>query len=561
LLFPSGMRLHHAFAEPIASPAQTPQSSTEPGEQSTQRPRWFSRIPVGRVAELALAALLFGVALLLRYPNFMTIPPLTDEFKEVGWAMGMLEKHRWTLVAVDAYDGPLFAYLLAFLFRVLGYNMYLPRAFVLVVGSLTVVTTFFLAKELARGDRRVGLIAASLLAVNAHHILFNSHVAWSNDTTPFFATLAILAYLHATRRNHPRLLIVAGLLYGLAVQTHPSALALALPFLLDFSLARSTRAWLTSVTPYLAGATALAAYSPVLYYNLSSGFRSFQSANEAAYAFEHTPTLQKSLTHIAPLLSAIMSVALGTFRATYWDSVTGGLSLIAFWVVTLIALIWWARHGERFPLIAVSVGALFLAVFNRFYTIPDSGRYFQFLLPLIFATWAQVGFRACEWAGNQSRAVKLGRLGLLIAWVVLLATPLLALRDYYADANASDRNNVAMLAIVEAVQDERDQPVLVDYRLGGLRTGRGGEIANDLIYLLRLNGQAYGLVSIGDANAINNLRNYLRVHARAYLISFAQAPDALGPDFRLQPMRLTHFPCPSCPVPSDFGLFRWEQPR
>jgi 4-amino-4-deoxy-L-arabinose transferase-like glycosyltransferase len=555
------MRLHHDFAEPIASPAQTPQSSAEPCEQSTQRPRWFSRISVERRAELALAALLFGVALLLRYPNFMTIPPLTDEFKEVGWALGMLEKHRWTLVAVDAYDGPLFAYLLAFLFRVLGYNMYLPRAFVLLVGSLTVVTTFFLAKELARGDRRVGLVAASLLAVNAHHILFNSHVAWSNDTTPFFVSLALLAYLYATRQQRPRLLILAGLLYGLAVQTHPSALALALPFLLDFFLARSTRAWLTSVIPYLAGATALTAYSPVLYYNLSTGFRSFQSANEAAYAFEHTPTIQKSASHIAPLLSTFMNVALGTFRRMYWDNVTGGLSLIAFWIVTVSALIWWARRGERFPVIAVSAGALFLAVFNRFYAIPDSGRYFQFLPPLIFATWAQVGIRAWEWAGNQLRAGKLGRLGLLIAWAALLATPLFALRDYYADAYQSGRNKAAMLAMADAVRAERDEPILIDYDLGKLRTGRGGEIADDLIYLLRLNGQAYGLVSIGNANAIDYLRNYLHLHAHAYLISFAQAPDALGPEFRLQAMLLTHFPCRSCPVPSDFGLFRWEQPR
>ena len=72
-------------------------------------------------------------------------------------------------------------------------------------------------------------------------------LTWSNCTTAFFTTLAIGLYLHATRFDRAPWLIAAGALYGLAVQTHPSAFALALPILRPPS-ALATMARLTDDT-------------------------------------------------------------------------------------------------------------------------------------------------------------------------------------------------------------------------------------------------------------------------------------------------------------------------
>jgi 4-amino-4-deoxy-L-arabinose transferase-like glycosyltransferase len=186
--------------------------------------------------DIPLAGGLFLGAILLRLPNLMTVPFFTDEIGFIRAAMALLEQHQWRLVAVNGYEGPLFTDTLAFVLWLFGYHLYIPRALVLFLGGLTVVAVYFLGKEWAHGDRRVGLLAACFLAVNSYHIVFNSHIAWSNETTPLFIVLTLLAYTRATHPRRARWLIVAGFLYGLAVQSHPSALALAPALILDFLL-------------------------------------------------------------------------------------------------------------------------------------------------------------------------------------------------------------------------------------------------------------------------------------------------------------------------------------
>src|SRR5207249_6217007 len=118
-----------------------PPSSRGAGQEIVMRgtlPLRFASHAIGRVAsfgvsrDLIIACAMFSGAALLRLPNFMTIPAITDEFKEVGYAMMMVEKNHLPLVAFDSYDGPLFPFLLSLLFRLFGYNLYLPRAFVLI---------------------------------------------------------------------------------------------------------------------------------------------------------------------------------------------------------------------------------------------------------------------------------------------------------------------------------------------------------------------------------------------------------------------------------------------
>lgn len=523
--------------------------------------------------ELLIVSIPTLIGLALRQTNLMTVPALTDEFKEVGWAITMIDKNRWPLVAVDAYDGPLFPYLLSFLFRIFGYNIYLPRVFVLVVGVLTIVVVYFFARELAHGDLRVAFLAASLLAFNAHHILFNSHVAWSNDLTPFFTTLALWFYIRARRVNNSRWLIAAGFVYGLAVQTHPSALALAPAFVIHFLWTKTTRAQLKSVVPYLALLAALFAYSPVLYYNLTQHAQSLQQASGATYAFESAPSLATTLDHIEPLLSAVANVGLGTFdeiNAQTWNDPRVAL----FWIGTVSALAYLVKRGETFPLIALVTSLIFLALFDRFYAIPDSARYFQFLNPIIFSAWAMTGVgvadsllaRAPIQTGEVAqhawiKSLRWGIVGLLLlAFAALLWTSLTELNQYYADVYAKGQTNEAMLAMVQAIRADPTGPVLIDWNLVQLRTKRGGNVGQDLIYLLSLERREYMLVTVMKNRPVQGLRDYLTKRKSAYLVSFTLAPDALGSDFPLAKLIESHFMCTACPVPEDFALFHWERP-
>jgi Dolichyl-phosphate-mannose-protein mannosyltransferase len=513
--------------------------------------------------DLILAFVLFVIALAARVPNYMTVPPLTDEFKEVGWAIQMVEKNRWPLVAYDSYDGPLFAYLIALALRVFGYSIYLPRLFVLIVGALTVVATYFLGKEFARGDRRVGVIAALLLAANFHHILFNSHIAWSNDTTPLFTTLAVLAYVHATRARRPAWLAGAAALYALAVHTHPSALLLLPAFLFDFGLERARRAWLRTPWPYLAGFTAFAIYSPVIYYNLTTNWDSIRLASQQT-GFEASPILLQSVGNIVPTLRALANVALGSNGRMLGNTIWSDPNLYIFVIMSGTALVWMARSGEKFPLVAFLTATLGFASFNYFMTMPDSSRYYQFMNPLIFTAWGALGIHLWDRLGERavpSRRRRYGRALLALAFVALLLSSLVTLEEYYQTSYASGKTNAAMIAMVEATRANPCDPVLIDYHLGDLRTGRGGVVAGDLDYLFNLERRKHDWATTRDLNSLKSLRAWLNRQDQAYLILFGNARSRLGSQFPLQPLIQTRFPCPSCTVPNEFTLFRWQNPR
>lgn len=513
--------------------------------------------PRARVGlELAALAILFLLALALRVPHLQTIPPLTDEFKEVGWALDMYETGKIPLVAFDSYDGPLFTYLLAFLFSLLGTSIELPRVVVLVLGALTVVTVYFFGKVLARGDWRVGALAAVLLAVNAHHILFNSHVAWSNDTTPLFATLTLLTYIYATRYARARWLIAAGALYGLALQTHPTALALAPGLTLDFFARRETRAWLRTPLPYLALCAALLAYSPVLIFNLQNEFDTVQTASGATYALETAPSLSSIWNNAPRQWIALSQVSVGVF-----DDAARNVVGIVFGAFTLASMIWMARRGEAFPLIAGASAFLFFVVFNRFTAIPDSARYFQIFLPIVFVSWSQAG--VWIWERAQTRGARwrwAAGIALTFVFFALAGVSLISLNRHYTDAMASGRNNAAMLEMITRTRAPQGAPLLIEWELAKLRTGRGGNVADNLVYLTRLDKRKANLVSTSTPSDLGGLQNFLREQESAYFIGFTDAPQLLGEEFPLTPLVTTHFPCPSCPVRQEFALYWWEQP-
>lgn len=510
--------------------------------------------------ELGLVALLFTFALAVRIPNFLTIPALTDEFKQVNWALDVYDGLRLPLIGWDSYTGPLFTYLLAFLFRLLGPSIVLPRLFVLIVGALTIIVTYYFGQALARGAWRVGALAAVLYASNAHHILFNSHVAWANDITPFFTTLTMLCYIVATRQNRPLGLIGAGALYGFAVQTHPSAVLLAPAFVIDFFLRPASRAFLRSPFPYLAGMAVLIAYSPGLYYNLRTGFDSLKTAS-ASNVVETAPSLAQAVNNAIPQIALVGRAALGSFAPASTVAFFADPLLPIFLLVTLGALIWMARTGEIFPLIIFSTVMILLALFNRTAAIPDSARYIQFLLPVIFAAWGQAGielWKRLSARGHIWRWVSGTALAVLFGGICV--SSLLALDNYYAEMTAEGRDNTALVRMLETTRQTPATPVLVEWDLAKIRTGRGGNIADNLIYLMRLEQRKPTLVSVTTLAALGGAQNFLRDHPEAFFIGFADTPELLGTEFPLRELVSAHFSCPTCSVSNDFALYWWQEP-
>ncbi len=298
-----------------------------------------------------LAITLFGIALALRLPNFLTVPELKDEFKIINHALNIVEYGRLPLVGTTGYVGPFWFYFNAAIINLFRYHLEQPRATVMVIGALTVVATYFLAKELARGDRRVGVIAALLLAFNAQHIVWNSHVAYSNHTTPFFVTLAFYFYVRATRRGQPWWLITAAVAYGIAAQTHATALAVAPIFFVDLFLVRRNRTLLRTPYPYAAAALALLIFSPVLVHNWITRGSAIRDASVRDYAFQPTISPIEVGNRAYEYTFQVMNLVTGALKTPAAVELANALPFTTVFVgITVGGLIWFSRH-EPFPLI------------------------------------------------------------------------------------------------------------------------------------------------------------------------------------------------------------------
>ncbi|HET8629545.1 MAG TPA: glycosyltransferase family 39 protein [Thermomicrobiales bacterium] len=472
-----------------------------------------------RWAEAVLALALVAVAAAVRWPYLMRLPHFTDETDEVRWALAIWRGEIRPLTAADRYYGPLHAYLIAACLWLFGPSMLLPRALALAFGALTVGATYLLGRELA--GRGAGLLAAALLATSPQHIVVNSHVAWQNATTPFYSTLCCWALARALRTpaeigacRGGRWLVLAGLLYGLTVQTHIGTIVLApaLAAAALLALARR-RAWgaLRRPWPYAAVGAALLAYGPVLVYNLTHGLAGVHRVRARRdYAYETHPgwdSYRRNLGHLFYELARMLS---NPFRlpARPLHYLTSPYLLVAAGLA-LLGLALLVRRGRPLPLLALASTAAVMPYFNHAYGVAGdrfllTGRYVAFLLPPLLVAVAVAALTLSGWAlAAVPRRWRAPASAAPLALLVLLVLyPLLPLAHYYREETARDPDNAAFLAAVQTVEAERGPrtPVWLDQRLEKVDLHDGADALNILDYLLTLDRQPHRVVADpGDA--------------------------------------------------------------
>lgn len=123
-------------------------------------------------------------------------------------------------VAYGDYKPPLSIYLTVPFVALFGLNELAVRLPSVVFGSLTVLMTFFLVKELFKKNINLALIASSLLAIAPWHIQL-SRAGFEANIALFFVILGVYLVLRA--RHHPKLFAVCFLPFVLAVYTFNSA--------------------------------------------------------------------------------------------------------------------------------------------------------------------------------------------------------------------------------------------------------------------------------------------------------------------------------------------------
>src|SRR5579884_1039111 len=389
--------------------------------------------------DLALCLGLLALALWLRLPHLTEVPGFTDETEEIRRAVRLARGEGLPLVNVDAYIGAWNLYLTALALHLGGFSVATARSVTLACAGLTVVATYSLARALGLGRPTAGL-GGLLLAASGAQAVVGSHVAWSNCTSPLYTTLAALLLTRAQRQRQPRGLVLAGLVGGVGLQTHPSVLAL-LGALGLVGLETSRRqGWLRSRWPLLALAAGLLGYSPVLLYNLQTGFHSFAHGLHVQRQYEGKQPLTPELylTNLRLLL-----VGLGQVLGSSFVPLEQALRDPAVWIAAGLALAglgWALRRGwALLPLSLLSV-VLLLPLFNPKYNLVMNGRYLLPLLPLVVVAQAGLAADLVRWALARLRtpgaawlgAALLGLTAAAIGWLVL--SPPLRMWQYQASA-------------------------------------------------------------------------------------------------------------------------------
>ena len=474
------------------------------------------------------------IAAAIRWPLLQQVPRLTDETQDMQFAFKIARGVALPIISPDLYNGPLVHYFMALGFR-LGGGLSWPRIMALVFGVLTVGLTYGLARSLcllyldSRGSTVVvptiaalteavrtfptpappvpisaspqlaALIAAGLMAVGFVPVVINSHIAWSNATTPFWTTAFLWMLAETVRRNRPALLLAVGLLAGLAQQTHPAALAILIGGGLWLAICRPN--WLRTRWPWLALAVALAAVGNLIVFNLaSSGGALAQASSERGYAFTGGSGWAEYAVNLRGFARLAYQSTGSTFLATLSEEADPEAlrtTLLApgallYGLVALVAVAYCARRRQgALPAMCWLAAALVLPLFNRAYNHFIHARYVAALLP---PTFAAVGVLAAQLWGPKPtpdrRGRKLIRVAVGIVAVVLLAYPLTRLDAFYRRELAEGRTNARLWQLEAALKrlGTDANPIRLDRELRNTRLTAGGNVLLALDALLDLNG-------------------------------------------------------------------------
>ena len=325
--------------------------------------------------EVGLSVMVIVLALAVRLPNLMLVPAYTDESREVQWGLDIALGRHFPLTGIDSYDGPLFAYLVAGLFRLLGVSAEIPRGMALMIGALTVVAIYWLGRLML--NRWAGLIAAGLALWCPQLVIYTSHPGWSSSLAPFLVMATAVALYAGIERNRPWLLASSGLLAALTLQSHPTSLAALIGMLLWFLTRPTLREWLSRPAPYIALGLFLIGYSPIILANIGFGTPALSDAVQRTYAFIPTLDLREYLQRLITLVRI-----LGFYVGGGIGEGTVLMRIVAFAteVVLLVGFVLvWRRGNRLIPMIFLT--SLFLL---PFFVVSPSYRYSPYFIPMSY---------------------------------------------------------------------------------------------------------------------------------------------------------------------------------
>jgi 4-amino-4-deoxy-L-arabinose transferase-like glycosyltransferase len=221
--------------------------------------------------EIGLCGAILLSAAAFRLYHLDLVPPglQHDEIFKAKGALRILDGTLLVYSEPNAGELPLFMYVVALSFQLLGKNLLAIRLAAVACGLAGILVSWLLARELF--GRWVGLLSAAFLAVSFWHV-FDSRVGLEPIMVPLMATSSFYFLWLGLHRGGYRFFALAGLCLGLSTYTYHSGILVPVTaflfvlylLVIDKGLVRKHLKGLT-----LLFATALLVFAPMGHYVLT----------------------------------------------------------------------------------------------------------------------------------------------------------------------------------------------------------------------------------------------------------------------------------------------------
>ena len=232
-----------ASKRPAAQKRKTPTPNPADALEQTREFRWRDR------RDLLDVSIVFVVAIILRlvfyYFNQRNNPvfsqPIMDALYHHEWALSIVDGSKWSNDVY--YRGPLYPYMLAFLYMLSGASIAFAVFIQHVLGAITSGAVYLLAREYF--DRRVSLVAGLTAALYWPFVYFEGDLLIVT-TILLLNTVALILLARSIRISGRRgwfMLGATGLVFGLSAIARPSILIFfpALPLVFYWTGERGKR--------------------------------------------------------------------------------------------------------------------------------------------------------------------------------------------------------------------------------------------------------------------------------------------------------------------------------
>ena len=470
------------------SPARS--VSARPALSPSLFERLVARAASGVLVDVLLVGMLVGVAGSIRWPYLLLSPQFPSIGDVIQMALDVADGRAFYLADDSPYLGVPFMYILAAAYKIFGPSIEVTLLVPWVIGSLTIIPTYLLGRELA--GRPAGLLAGALMATAGAHVVVSSHVPLSHSLTPLVSTVTIWLLARAIKRDCGKSLAVSGLCAGLAFQTHPTVFPLLAGSAIAALLTRP--AWLKTRWPYIGLALVVVGYSTLLVYHVQTNFAVIgdiegkqQRYLDGAADVDESSDDSLYLKNLSQLSISLARMASGEINER--DSSEEYLRdpwVLAYPALALVGAVVAARRGN--PLLAV---ALLLAVFwppllsGKYKPILD-GRYLMPDLPVLFVDIAVAFTAMAGVVARSTSALRLAGVGVLfVAATFLVAHPLTYLDRFYQESQEDGFSNAAYFRTLDLLKSAGagPEPVVMDARLIEVKSAGGGKAHNNFAWM------------------------------------------------------------------------------